>query len=77
MGGMMRNGWGGGMVVGWIFGILFLVLVVLAILALIRYLGKPAKDVRESSALEVLKTRYARGEINKDEFEAKRKDLSL
>jgi uncharacterized membrane protein len=27
------------------------------------------------SALEILRQRYARGEINKDEFEAKKKDL--
>jgi len=29
----------------------------------------------KDSALEILKRRYARGEINKEEFEARKKDL--
>jgi len=43
---------------------------------LIRHLVGAAKASKsEESALEILKKRYARGEINKEEFEQKKKDL--
>jgi len=34
------------------------------------------KHARAVTASEILKQRYARGEINKEEFEAKKRDLS-
>ena len=77
--GMM--GWGYGM--GW-FGIIimaaFWIAVIVGIVFLIRWLVVSTRtggrgDRPEDSALEILKRRYARGEINKEEFEEKRKDL--
>jgi putative membrane protein len=38
--------------------------------------GEPGGPAQGESALEILKKRYARGEINKEEFEQKKKDLS-
>jgi putative membrane protein len=66
---------------GFLFVIVFWVLIVVLIILLIRRLissspTRPASPQPEDSALEILKKRYARGEINKEEFEAKKKDLS-
>ncbi|NWF92484.1 MAG: SHOCT domain-containing protein [Syntrophaceae bacterium] len=70
--GMMWNWWG----MGWIFMIVFWGLVVLGLIFLIRWLVGITKTTRvEESALEILKKRYARGEIDKEEFEQKKKDL--
>jgi putative membrane protein len=70
--GMMWGGWG----FGWIFMIIFWGLVVVGFIFLIRWLIGTAKITRvEESALDILKKRYARGEINKEEFEQKKKDL--
>jgi len=33
------------------------------------------RDARSDSALEILRQRYARGEIDREEFEAKKRDL--
>ena len=67
---------GGG---GWwfmpILGIIFLGLIIWAVVALIRgQSGSQSAGV--DSAMEMLKRRYARGEIDKEEYEQKKKDLS-
>lgn len=82
-GGMMGPGMMGGFgVLGWfgpILMVLFWVLVVWGIVALIRganWSGRPdSTPTPPDSAIDVLKKRYARGEINKQEFEEKKKDL--
>lgn len=78
---MMDNigGYGGwGMGFGWIFMILFWGLVILGIAALAKWLMASSAGGAVppgKSALELLKERYARGEIGKEEFEQKRRDL--
>jgi len=59
---------------------LFWIAVIIGIIFLIRWLAASTshrnRELRsEDSALEILKIRYAKGEINKEEFEQKKKDL--
>lgn len=76
--GMMGN-WGmGGF--GMIFMIIFWALIIVGIVFLIKRLiqasgsGKTAGQ-RASGAVEILKERYARGEIGKAEFESMKRDI--
>lgn len=60
--------------------LLFWIAVIVAILFLIRWLivstrHKNREAKSRDSALEILRIRYAKGEINKEEFEEKKKDL--
>jgi len=69
---MMWGAWGFGMM---IMMILFWVLIIVAVVLGIRWLMSQGRESRSDSALEILRQRYARGEINKEEFEVKKKDL--
>jgi putative membrane protein len=64
--------WGIGMM---FFMLLFWALVLVGVVLGIRWLISQGKETRSDSALEILRQRYARGEINKEEFEARKKDL--
>ena len=72
------DGYGYGMMSGgmWIVGLIFWILILIGLILLIKYLWEGA-GIRggHESALEVLKKRYAKGEISKEEFEEKKKDL--
>jgi putative membrane protein len=64
--------WGWGMIA---MMFLFWVLFVVGLIVGIRWLIGKGNEQKQNSAMEILRQRYARGEINKEEFEAKRKDL--
>lgn len=68
-------GWNGFGLLGWLPMLLFWILVVLGIIALIRYLARSGQREKDKTPLEILKERYARGEINKKEFEKMKKDM--
>ena len=72
----MMGGWGGFGILGWLSMLIFWVLLVLGVIALIRYLARSEQSREDKTPLDVLKERYAHGEINKKEFEEKKKDLS-
>lgn len=68
----------------WGFGALHMLLywgvLILAIALLVKWLfgragGGPHVHHHGPTALDILKERYARGEINKEEFEQKKRDL--
>jgi putative membrane protein len=55
--------------------VLWWVLPVIAIVALVTLLGRADRRGPDKTALDILKERYARGEIDQAEFEQKRRDL--
>ena len=80
MGRWMMGGWGMGWF-GMIFMIIFWGLIIVGLVLLIRWLiqntsGKGQTGVRTgSNAIDILRERYAKGEISRDEFESMKKDI--
>ena len=77
---MMNNGMmSGGMGFWMVFNMIFWLLIIIGIVFLIfwavnKFKGAEQKP-EEESALDILKKRYARGEINQEEFEEKKRNL--
>lgn len=66
---MFGSGMGGWMSLWWIFVI---AVIVGAVLFFIRQQGNINRD---KSAFDILKERYARGELSKQEFEERKRDI--
>lgn len=81
MGPGMMDGWGMGWF-GMIFNLVFWILILVGLVFLIRWLIQSSRDRSGGSyggggsrALEILKERYARGEIDKQQYDSMKKDL--
>jgi putative membrane protein len=72
---LLLFGGGGMMGFGMGFMMIFWVILLIAIVYVILNLGKSPTTSNEESALEVLKQRYAKGDIDKKEFEEKKRGL--
>lgn len=63
---------------GWLGSLVFLVLVVALVVWLVRLMFPQSHggSVEQKDALEVAKRRYAEGEIDKEQYESLKRDLS-
>ena len=73
-------GMAGGFGFGGIFMILWWVLIIVGVVALVRWLatssGGGGRSGGDSKALDLLMQRYARGEIDEQEFQKRKRDLT-
>jgi putative membrane protein len=69
---MMMWGWG-----GMFMGLLFLLFIGLIVYLIIKSAKTTSSEIthKENTALEILKKRYARGEVTKEEYNRIKKDL--
>ncbi len=65
--------WGLGMM---LMMLVFWAVVIAGLVLGIRWLTHQGAEARRDPALELLRQRYARGEIGKEEFEARKRDLT-
>lgn len=70
----MMGSWGG---FGWLWMVLWWALIIAAIVALVRWLSARGTEDEQPArkALDLLKERYARGELDRETYEKMRRDL--
>ena len=70
-------GWGIGLGFGWLFMAIFWILVILGVMYFVKSItGSKKVEEKEDTALDILKKRYAKGEITKEEFDRMKDDLA-
>lgn len=70
------TGWSHGF--GWLFMMLIWLLIIVGIVVIVKWIvsaSSAAQAPQKKTALDILKERYARGEIDQAEFEQKRRDI--
>lgn len=73
----MMFGFGSGFGFGGISMVLWWALIVISIVALVKCLSASSRGCRgDGKAMDILRERYARGEIDATEFQQKKLDLS-
>jgi putative membrane protein len=71
----MSNAWSLQIGYGWIIGLIVLIIII-GLMSDARRRRKNASKQKFNSPLDILKSRYARGEISKNEFEEKKREIS-
>ena len=69
--------WGAGGLVMMLMMLVFWGLVIAGLVLGLRWLVSQGRGAGRDEALEILRQRYARGEIDKQEFETRKRDLGL
>ena len=77
--GWMMSGWGMGFgLFGWLMMLLFWILIIAGVVLVVRWFmdqGGLKGSSAEETALDILKRRYARGEIDREQFETMKQEL--
>jgi len=66
----------GGMWFGWIFWLVVLVLIVWFVVSQMNKNKQDSQSTSKEPAIDILKRRYAKGEITKEQFEQMKNDLN-
>ena len=72
--GMYGHGWGMGWGWGWIIALLILIVVIWLIIRVVNQNNQ--SQINQKKPLDILKERYAKGEIDKEEYEERKRDLT-